>query len=56
MYREAKRAALDRRETLRELIARAVDRELKAMKCGGRSRRNPLPEISVSADAPILAM
>jgi hypothetical protein len=56
LFREAKRLALERGETLRVLITRAMDRELAAMKAESPPRRHELPAIEVAADAPILGM
>lgn len=54
VFRRAKRVAADQGCTLKDLMTRAIEREL-ATPSVVRERR-PLPSIYVSADAPILHM
>ncbi len=56
LMQQAKIAAVQRRSTLRDLVANALRRELAAATPGARQLRPPLPAIRLPAGAPVLRM
>lgn len=56
LFRRAKRAAVERGTTLKDLVTQAVEHELDGV--GGRDARVrlPLPSVRLPADAPILRL
>lgn len=56
VFRTAKRVAVEKGCTLRDLVTEALRHELAGRPTSGRASRRPLPAISLPENAPILHM
>jgi len=54
LFRQAKRVAVERGYTLKELVTKAVVHELETQKTAAMGQRRMLPAIRVPSNAPIL--